>query len=53
MTETASMRVVPSGKVYRQMFDAQVKTGGKDQHDSEGCLLYLFVSKFSAWLYIQ
>ncbi|KAK3086983.1 hypothetical protein FSP39_000010 [Pinctada imbricata] len=25
MAETASMRVVPSGKVYRQMFDAQVQ----------------------------
>lgn len=24
MAETASMRVVPSGKIYRQMFDAQV-----------------------------
>ncbi|XP_056009695.1 coiled-coil domain-containing protein 180-like isoform X3 [Ostrea edulis] len=25
MAETASMRVVPSGKIYRQMFDAQVQ----------------------------
>ena len=25
MSDTKTMRVVPSGKVYRQMFDAQVK----------------------------